>query len=91
MAENKKCNKLTALTSLTLKVTEPEFQSSQAEREQITNKRSICPVNSLALFSIISMIEGSLGTYLSRPMMKALSLMQWLVSWGHSLILETRL
>ena len=24
-------------------------------------------------------------------MMKALSLMQWLVSWGHCLILETRL
>lgn len=44
-----------------------------------------------SIFSIICIIKGRFCIYLSSPMMKALTLMQWVVSWAHCLILETRL
>lgn len=41
--------------------------------------------------TIILITTCRIWTYFSSPMMKALSLMQWVFNWGHSLILQTSL
>lgn len=48
-------------------------------------------ISSDSSVGLVLIASCSVCAYLSRPMMKALSFMQWLVSCGHCLILVTRL